>query len=105
MSEVNFLLRKKELSGLMILHFLNDGVRSTFVAMLPFIATGLSLNLSSVGFLGSAQPLFASILALPAGFLASRLGGFHFLVFLLIIYSIGAFFASISPNLFFITLA
>ncbi len=95
----------RELRGLNILHFLNDGVRSTFVAMLPFIATGLSLKLSNVGFLGSAQPLFACILALPAGFLASKLQGFRFLALLLLIYSAGAFAASISPNLLFMTLA
>jgi len=55
--------------------------------------------LVSVGFLGSAQPLFAAILALPAGFLASKLGGFHFLVFLLLIYSAGALLTIFAFNL------
>lgn len=95
----------KGIKGLLILHFLNDGVRTTFVTLLPFIAKDLSLNLSAVGFLGSAQPLFASLLALPAGFFASKFGGFHFLIFLLIIYSIAAFGTAISPNLIFIILA
>lgn len=90
---------EKQLKGLLALHFLNDGVRTTFPAILPFIAKELSLNLASVGFLGSAQPLFAAILALPAGFLASRIGGFHFLVFLLLIYSAGALIAAFAFNL------
>ena len=96
---------EKEFKGLMILHFLNDGVRSTFVILLPFIAKDLSLNLSNVGFLGSAQPLFASILALPAGFIASKLGGSHFLIFLLILYSLGALTAFFSFNLLLVIIA
>lgn len=89
----------KSIKELLVLHFLNDGVRTTFPAILPFIAKELSFNLVSVGFLGSAQPLFAAILALPAGFLASRVGGFHFLVFLLLVYSIGALIATFTLNL------
>lgn len=91
--------------GLMFLHFLNDGVRTAFVTLLPFIAKDLSLSLSVVGFLGSAQPVFASILALPAGFFASKLGGFHFLVYLLIIYSLGAISAATSFNVNFVILS
>lgn len=82
----------------MVLHFFNDGIRTTFVTLLPFIAKDLSLNLSSVGFLGSAQPLFGSFLALPAGFFATRLGGFRLLSSLLIIYSLGAFTLSLAGN-------
>ena len=62
----------KSLKEINILHFLNDGVRSTFVTLLPFIAKDLHISLSSIGFLGSAQALFGSLLALPAGFLSSR---------------------------------
>lgn len=90
---------------MMILHFLNDGVRTTFVTLLPFIAKDLKISLATVGFLGSFQPLIASMMALPAGFLASRLGGFSFLIFLLIIYSTGALSTAISPSLPFIILA
>lgn len=96
---------QKGVRGLLILHFLNDGVRTTFVTLLPFISRELSLSLSVVGFLGSAQPLIASILALPAGFIGSRIGGFHSLIFLLIIYSIGALLASVSFNIFFLMIA
>lgn len=95
----------KSFKELLVLHFLNDGVRSTFVVLLPFIAKDLSFNLASVGFLGSSQPLIASILALPAGFLGSKLGGFRFLVYLTVIYSFGALALSISPSLLFVTAA
>lgn len=95
----------KSLKEINILHFLNDGVRSTFVTLLPFIAKDLNINLSTVGFLGSAQPILVSLLALPAGFLAFRFGGFHLLIFLLIFYSAGAFSAAFSPNIFFIILS
>lgn len=89
----------------MVLHFLNDGIRTTFVTLLPFIAKDLKITLSSVGFLGSAQPLVASLVALPAGFLGARLGGFRFLILLLIVYSFGALSAALSPNLPFIIFA
>lgn len=96
---------QKGIRGLLLLHFLNDGIRTTFVTLLPFISKELSLSLSMVGFLGSVQPLIASILALPAGFVASRIGGFHSLIFLLIIYSLGAFLASVSPTAYVVTAA
>lgn len=80
----------KKIRELLVLHFLNDGVRTIFTTFLPFIAKDLSLTLSQVGFLGSSQPLIASILALPTGFFAHRLGGFHVLIYLLLIYSFGA---------------
>ncbi|MCL4366032.1 MFS transporter [Patescibacteria group bacterium] len=95
----------KSLKGLMILHFLNDGVRTTFPTLLPFIAKDLNINFFSIGFLGSTQSLVAAALALPAGLLASRLGGFHFLIILLILYSAGALTASLSPSLPFIIFA
>ncbi len=90
---------------LFILHFLNDGIRSTFVSLLPFIAKDFKLNLGLVGFLGSAQPLLATILAIPASFFAARIGSFKLLIYLLIIYSLGAFLAFLAPNFILITLA
>lgn len=89
----------------MVLHFINDGIRTTFVTLLPFIAKDLSLNLSSVGFLGSTQALLASFLSIPAGFLAARFGGLHFLTLLLIIYSFGSLGVALSDNLPFIILS
>ncbi len=88
----------KSIKELLVLHFLNDGIRTTFVSMLPFIAKDLSFSLASVGFLGSAQPLLASILALPTGFVAARIGGFHLLTTLLLVYSAGAVITAFSQS-------
>lgn len=88
----------KTIKELLLLHFLNDGVRTTFITLLPFIAKDLNISLSTVGFLGSSQPLLQSFLALPAGFLAAKFGGFKLLTFLLLIYSLGAFLTSFSSS-------
>lgn len=88
-----------------MLHILNDGIRTTFVVMLPFIAKDLLLPYTYVGFLGSFQSLAGSLLALPAGFIAARVGGFHLLASLLLIYTIGALGVGLSPNIVFLTLS
>lgn len=88
-----------------LMHFLNDGSRTTFVAILPFIAQDLSLNLKDVGFLGSSQSLFAMLLAIPAGFIAASFGGFKSLIFFMLIYSFGAFLAGVAPNFLVLTVA
>lgn len=74
------------------------------MVLLPFIAKDLTISLAVVGFLGSAQPLIASLLALPTGFIASRIGGFHLLIMLLIIYSLGALGIAFSPNIWIVIL-
>ncbi len=91
---------KDQFKELLALHFLNDGVRTTLIVLLPFIAKDLSLSLTQVGFLGSSQALIASILALPTGFIAGKIGGFKILTTLLLIYSIGALGISISMSAF-----
>ncbi|OGD82984.1 hypothetical protein A2165_03890 [Candidatus Curtissbacteria bacterium RBG_13_40_7] len=90
---------------LLVLHFLNDGVRTTFIVILPFIAKDLALNFKMVSVLGSAQPLIASILALPAGFFASRFGAFQTLITVLLVYSLGSLLVGISPNVFIMLIA
>lgn len=87
-----------------MLHVLNDGVRTTFVVLLPFIAKDLLLPYTYVGFLGSFQSLAGTILALPAGFIAARIGGLHLLASLLIIYSLGALGVGFSPNIVLLTI-
>ncbi len=81
-----------------MLHFLNDGVRTAIIVILPFIAIELSLSLGQVGFLGSSQPLVAAALSLPAGFLTGRFGGIKLIFSLLLVYSIGIFAAAFSQN-------
>ncbi len=86
------------LTSLFFLHFLNDGVRTAFVSLLPFIAKDFHLSFTHVGFLGSSQGIVVSIFALPAGILASRIGGFKILLLSLLIYSIGAIGIGLAPN-------
>lgn len=95
----------KTVRELLTLHFLNDGVRTTFVILLPFIAKDLTINLATVGILGASQPLLGSLLALPTGFIAARAGGFNLLITLLIVYSLGALGIALSFNVWMIILA
>ncbi|SRR6266568_4891492 len=81
---------KTSLKELFILHFLNDGVRTTFVILLPFMAKDFSLSLAQVGFLGSSQPLIAALVALPTGYILGRFEGFRLIFMLLLVYSLGA---------------
>lgn len=90
---------------LMLLHFLNDGVRTVFVVLLVYIAKDFHLSYSMVGFLSSSQPLVAALVAFPAGYIVSKTGGFAFLTKLLIIYSIGALAIALSPNVAVLTFA
>ncbi len=91
---------KMQLKELFLLHFLNDGVRTSFIILLPFIAKDLSLSLTQVGFLGSSQALIAALLALPTGFLMGKFKGFHMILLLLIVYSLAAMGVSLAPNVF-----
>src|SRR5258708_107323 len=90
---------KPSVKELFILHFLNDGVRTTFVILLPFMAKDISLSLSQVGFLGSSQSLIAALIALPTGFIMGKFEGFRLIFMLLLIYSLGALGISFSFNL------
>ncbi len=93
----------KTIRELFLLHLLNDGIRTTFVVLLPFIAKDLLLPYTYVGFLGSFQSLAGTLLALPAGFIAARIGGFHLLASLLVIYSLGALGIGFSLNIIVLT--
>lgn len=86
------------LTILFVLHYLNDGVRTAFIALLPFIAKELSLSFTQVGMLSGAQGLVVMLLSLPSGFLALRFGGFKILFLALLLYSLGAIGIGLSPN-------
>lgn len=87
------------LNSLFFLHFLNDGVRTSIVALLPFVAKDLHLNFTHVGFLGSSQGALAFILALPAGFISARVGSYRLILFSLLAYSLGILGISLSFNI------
>lgn len=88
------------LSSLFSLHFLNDGIRTTILALLPFVAKDLHLSFTQVGFLSSSQGALAFILAIPAGFLSTRLGGYRLILLSLLIYSIGTLGIGLAPNIY-----
>lgn len=87
------------LYALFSLHFLNDGIRTGIVTLLPFVSKDLHLNFTTVGFLGSSQGFLGALMSLPTGFFAGKIGGFKLLLLSLLIYSIGSFGIGLSPNL------
>lgn len=94
-----------KLNLLLFLHFLNDGIRTTFIVLLPFIAKDFYLHYTQVGFLSSSQPIMATILAIPAGIFAVKFGGFKILKTTLLFYSLaGVILSFLPPNIFFIFL-
>lgn len=92
-------LMKTSLKELFLLHFLNDGVRTAIITLLPFMAKDISLSLAQVGFLGSSQSLIGALIALPTGFIMGRFGRFRILFLLLLIYSLGAIGIALSYTL------
>ncbi|MDP3988591.1 MAG: MFS transporter [Candidatus Levybacteria bacterium] len=95
----------KNIKELLFLHFLNDGFRTTYLLILPFIAKDLFLNYTQSGFLGSTQSLVATFLAVPSGFIASKIGGYKLITSIIVIYSFGFLSIGLSPNLTFLIFA
>ena len=85
---------------LLSLHFLNDGVRTAILVLLPFVVKDMHLNFTQVGFLGSSQGFLAGLLAIPAGLLGARIGGYRLILLSLLLYSLGALGIGLSPNIF-----
>src|SRR5579863_141667 len=86
------------LTTLNVLHFLNDGFRSSFPALLPFIQKAFHLNFTQVGFLGAAQGTLLLLLSVPIGLIISKMGGMKLLFISLFLYSFCAFGISISGS-------
>lgn len=87
------------LSILSVLHFFNDGFRTTFLALLPFIAKDLHLSFTQVGMLSASQGFMIALLSLPAGFLALRFGGFKIVFLALLLYSLGSLAIGFAPSI------
>jgi len=85
---------------LFFLHFLNDGIRTSFISLLPFISKELHLSFIEVGLIGASQGLLSTILSIPAGFLAARIGGIKLLLLSIVIYSLGAVGISLTHDFF-----
>lgn len=78
------------LTSVFILHFFNDGIRTAYVTLLPFIAKDLHLTFTQIGFLGASQGTLALLLAIPIGIITSKIGGIKLLFTFLFIYSLCA---------------
>ena len=87
------LARAKEMASshffpLNLLHIFNDGFQASFVLLLPFIARDRHLDLAQVGLLGTILNVSGIVLALPAGYIAARIGGLKTLVIALFVYGV-----------------
>lgn len=74
---------------ILLLHFLNDGIRTAIISILPFVVKDLNFNYALVGILGASQGLLGTFLAFPSGFISSKIGGFKIIIFSLLLYSLG----------------
>lgn len=78
------------------LHFLNDGFEGSYLLLLPFIAKDFHINLAQVGIIGALESGVEIFLALPAGYIAKKYGGFRTLMYAMSMYSLG--FLAIGAN-------
>jgi MFS transporter, FSR family, fosmidomycin resistance protein len=95
---------KSNLLFLTILHIINDGYHASFLLLLPFISQDLRLSLTQVGVLGGIVGVSSIFLAVPAGHIAAKFGGFRTLLFALLIYAVGFLITGIAPHFYFLML-
>lgn len=74
-----------------LLHILNDGFQASFILLLPFIAKDQGLNLTKVGLLGTILNISGILLAIPAGYIAAKIGGLKTLIIALFMYGAALF--------------
>lgn len=86
------------LFSLYILHVLNDGFNASLLLLLPFIAMDLQLNLTQVGLLGTIANSLGILFAIPAGYIATRVGGLRTLSIALLLYALGYLGTGLSVN-------
>lgn len=93
-----FLHQSAQLFILSLLHILNDGYNATLLLLLPFIAKDMQLNLTQVGLLGTFVNSLSIVLALPAGYIATRMGGMRVLIIGLFTYAVGFLITGFAPS-------
>lgn len=93
-------MNQQKIRTLYTLHILNDGFIVSLPLLLPFIAKSIDLNLAEVGILGTFLNFLGVFLALPAGYLASKIGGLKVLVVAVLFYSLGFFGTYFSTSIF-----
>lgn len=90
--------RARKIRDLRILHIFNDGYLGAILLLLPFIASDFHLSFTQVGLLGSIVSISSIALALPAGYIASRIGGIRSLILAILLYSVGYIGIGILPS-------
>lgn len=73
--------------ALSFLHVLNDGWLASLPLLLPFIQKDLGIEFSKIGLLTSILSVAGVVLAIPAGSISRRFGGFKVLVAAAALYS------------------
>lgn len=81
-----------------ILHIFNDGFGASILLFLPFIAKEFSANFTHIGLLGTSMNSLQVVLALPAGYLAKRIGGLRLLIFAVLLYAVGYIGIALGPT-------
>jgi MFS family permease len=90
------------LFGLNVLHIFNDGFQASLILMLPFIAHDFHISLTQVGFLKTLMDILNLVLAIPAGYIATRVGGLKTLVIGVFLYGLGYLGTGFAPSYFFL---
>ena len=84
--------------ALNILHIFNDGFEAGIVLLLPFVVRDLHINLTQVGILGSLIDVFGIVLAFPAAYIATKIGGLRTLILAIFVYGLGFVGTGFSTN-------
>lgn len=90
--------RVRKIRDLRILHIFNDGYLGAILLLLPYIASDFQLSFTQVGLLGSIVNISNIALALPAGYIAGRIGGIRALILAILLYSVGFIGIGIFPS-------
>ncbi len=84
--------------SLNILHILNDGFYASMLLFLPFFVADLGINLTQAGLLGTIMHSLGIVCALPAGYLALRIGGMKVLILSVFLYGLGYIGTGFAPS-------
>jgi len=89
---------KKEFTQINLLHILNDGFKASLMLFLPLIAAQFRVGMTQVGFLGGVVNSLDIILALPAGYFASKFGGKSVLIGTVFFWAFGYLITGMAPH-------
>lgn len=78
----------------------NDGYQASFLLLLPFLVNDFHINLTEAGLLGTIANSVSIFFAMPAGYIATKIGGLKTLLIAMGIYGLGFFATSLAPSAF-----